>query len=420
MSNIAIEVDSLSKLYHVGGPQERYKTLRDTVRATFAAPWQRARKAYQTWQRKRQVTEAGETAFWALRDVGFEIKRGEVVGVIGGNGAGKSTLLKILSRIIEPTHGYAQIHGRVGSLLDVGTGFHPELTGRENLFLNGAILGMRRAEIERKFDEIIAFAEIERFIDTPVKHYSSGMYLRLAFAVAAHLEPEILLVDEVLAVGDAAFQKKCLGKMDEVAKEGRTVLFVSHNMGAVSSLCHSGLHLVRGQLNHRGPIEASVANYLRESQAATVYEKRHAPPLRAYIQSARILGEASVNTGEHIQLETVIHSTESFRFGLDWRIRSELGVPLAWGCPHLQFGQTELLEVGENRFRFDIGPLPLSEGSYRISLDIDVQQTEYVERIEDCLEFQIKSCVLGSPGHSIKALWNKGPVILPFVWEKSG
>jgi ABC-type polysaccharide/polyol phosphate transport system ATPase subunit len=418
MSNIAIEVDDLSKLYRVGGPQERYKTLRDTVRATFGAPVRRARTAYQAWQRKRREPEQDDTAFWALKDVGFQIKPGEVVGVIGGNGAGKSTLLKILSRIIEPTSGYAEIHGRVGSLLEVGTGFHPELTGRENLFLNGAILGMRRAEIERKFDEIIAFAEIERFIDTPVKHYSSGMYLRLAFAVAAHLEPEILLVDEVLAVGDAAFQKKCLGKMGEVAKEGRTVLFVSHNMGAVSSLCHSGLHLVRGNLNYRGPIESCVANYLRESQASTVYEKRHRPPLRAFIQSARLVGDASVNIGESIQIETVIISEESFRFGLDWRIRSELGVPLAWGCPHLQFGQTEMLHEGENKFLFDIGPLPLSEGSYRVSLDIDVPQTEYVERIEDCLEFQIKSCVLGSPGHSIKALWNKGPVILPFVWRK--
>lgn len=419
MSNIAITVDGLSKLYHIGGQQERYKTLRDTVKASVGAPMRRARSAWQSIRRKKNHTPNDSLAFWALKDIGFEIKRGEVVGVIGGNGAGKSTLLKILSRIIEPTEGYADIHGRVGSLLEVGTGFHPELSGRENLYLNGAILGMRRREIDRKFDEIVAFAEVDKFIDTPVKHYSSGMYLRLAFAVAAHLEPEILLVDEVLAVGDAAFQKKCLGKMGEVAKEGRTVLFVSHNMGAVSSLCHSGVHLVRGGLNFRGEIEECVANYLRESQAATVYEKRQPPKTRAWIQSARILGEGGIAHGEPLEFEMVVISQESFRMGLDWRIRSELGVPLIWGCPHLQYGQTEQLNVGENRFRFVIPSLPLSEGSYRMSLDIDVPQTEYVERIEDCLEFQIKSCVLGSPGHSIKAIWNKGPMILPFEWTRS-
>jgi len=418
MSNIAITVDGLGKLYHVGSQQERYKTFRDAVRNAFGKPVQRLRSTFQSFQRKNRQAKKDELAFWALKDVGFEIKQGEVVGVIGGNGAGKSTLLKILSRIIEPTEGYADIHGRVGSLLEVGTGFHPELSGRENLFLNGAILGMRKAEIARKFDEIVDFAEVEKFIDTPVKHYSSGMYLRLAFAVAAHLEPEILLVDEVLAVGDQAFQKKCLGKMGEVAKEGRTVLFVSHNMGAVGSLCNSGIHLVRGNLNYRGDVDECITNYLRASQAATVYEKRSPPKTRAWIQSARIVGESNINTGESIAIETTIISEESFRFGLDWRIRSELGVPLAWGCPHLQFGQTEMLDVGVNKFLFKIGPLWLSEGSYRVSLDIDVPQTEYVERIEDCLEFQVKSCVLGSPGHSIKAIWNRGPFILPFEWKR--
>ena len=208
-----------------------------------------------------------DTDLWALRDVSFEVKRGEVVGIIGRNGAGKSTLLKILSRITEPTAGSAKIHGRVGSLLEVGTGFHPELTGRENIYLNGAILGMRRAEIERKFDEIVAFAEIERFLDTPVKRYSSGMYVRLAFAVAAHLEPEILLVDEVLAVGDAQFQKKCLGKMGDVAKEGRTVLFVSHNMVAVQTLCQRAFWLDSGQLKAQGEVGTIVTTYLRAGLA---------------------------------------------------------------------------------------------------------------------------------------------------------
>jgi lipopolysaccharide transport system ATP-binding protein len=201
---------------------------------------------------------------WALKSVSFEVKRGEVLGVIGRNGAGKSTLLKILSRITEPTEGCVEIHGRVGSLLEVGTGFHSELTGRENIFLNGAILGMKKAEVARKFDEIVAFAEVEKFLDTPVKHYSSGMYMRLAFAVAAHFEPEILLVDEVLAVGDAAFQKKCIGKIRAVAGVGRTVVFVSHNMGAVNSLCTRALCMANGKIQAVGPTQDVVSDYLSE------------------------------------------------------------------------------------------------------------------------------------------------------------
>jgi lipopolysaccharide transport system ATP-binding protein len=234
MSYTAIRVDNLSKQYRIGGPQKKYETLRDTLANTLATPLRRAGKLL-----RGQATGAAEldATIWALRDVSFKVQRGEVVGIIGRNGAGKSTLLKILSRITEPTLGVAEIRGRVGSLLEVGTGFHQELTGRENIYLNGAILGMKRHEIEHKFDEIVAFAEVEKFIDTPVKHYSSGMHLRLAFAVAAHLEPEILLVDEVLAVGDAAFQKKCLNKMEDVGQQGRTVLFVSHNMPAITRLC---------------------------------------------------------------------------------------------------------------------------------------------------------------------------------------
>lgn len=212
---------------------------------------------------RQAAEEAAEESFWALNDVSFEIQRGDIVGIIGRNGAGKSTLLKILSRITEPTTGYADVNGRIGSLLEVGTGFHPELSGRENIFLNGAILGMRRAEIEQKFDEIVAFAEVKKFIDMPVKHYSSGMYLRLAFAVAAHLEPEILLVDEVLAVGDAAFQNRCLGKMGDIAKGGRTVLFISHNMGAVRSLCNKGILLNEGRVAEAGEISKVIEQYYR-------------------------------------------------------------------------------------------------------------------------------------------------------------
>ncbi len=257
MSDIAIRVENLSKLYRIGGKQEKYRTLRDTLSDAATAPFRRVRSAF---QRNGQARTEDNT-IWALKDVSFEVKRGEVVGVIGRNGAGKSTLLKILSRITEPSSGRAEIHGRVGSLLEVGTGFHPELTGRENIYLNGAILGMKRAELERRFDEIVDFAEVEKFIDTPVKHYSSGMYLRLAFAVAAHMETEILLVDEVLAVGDAQFQKKCLGKMGEVAQQGRTVLFVSHNMGAVRSLCNEGLLLDSGRLNQHGDISGTINAY---------------------------------------------------------------------------------------------------------------------------------------------------------------
>ena len=233
MSEVAISCDGLSKQYRIG-ERESYKALRDVITNAAASPFRRARAALSNGNGSATRNSKLETqnSFWALDDVSFEVKRGEVIGIIGRNGAGKSTLLKILSRITKPTKGHAKIHGRVGSLLEVGTGFHPELTGRENIYLNAAILGMRKAEVERKFDEIVAFAEVEKFIDTPVKRYSSGMYVRLAFAVAAHMETEVLLVDEVLAVGDAQFQKKCLGKMREIGKGGRTILFVSHNMSA--------------------------------------------------------------------------------------------------------------------------------------------------------------------------------------------
>ncbi len=253
MSNTAITVRNLSKLYRIGARQQRHDTLRDSIAAWFDAP--------KRWF-ARNGQAAREDTIWALKDVSFDVKHGEVVGIIGRNGAGKSTLLKILSRITKPTTGSVEIHGRVGSLLEVGTGFHPELTGRENIYLNGAILGMKRAEIDRKFDEIVAFAEIEKFLDTPVKRYSSGMYVRLAFAVAAHLEPEILIVDEVLAVGDAEFQKKCLGKMGDVAKEGRTVLFVSHNMAAIGGLCTESILLEQGAIVFRGSVSTTIGEYL--------------------------------------------------------------------------------------------------------------------------------------------------------------
>lgn len=265
MSDIAIRVQNLSKQYTIG-KREGYKTLRDTVADAVTVPFRHLMpNGNPSSNGNQQGNGERDTKFWALKDVSFEVKRGEVVGVIGRNGAGKSTLLKILSRITEPTEGHVQIQGRVASLLEVGTGFHQELTGRENIYLNGAILGMKRSEIQRKFDEIVAFSEVEKFIDTPVKHYSSGMYLRLAFAVAAHLEPEILLVDEVLAVGDAAFQKKCLGKMGEVAKEGRTIIFVSHDLTAIQMLCSVVIRFEGGSLKSIGTPWTQIASYSRDA-----------------------------------------------------------------------------------------------------------------------------------------------------------
>jgi lipopolysaccharide transport system ATP-binding protein len=269
MSSYAIRAEGLGKQYKIGVVTERYRTLRDNLGDIAFGPLRAARNAL---TRRGQPIPENEMV-WALKDVSFQVDKGEVLGVIGRNGAGKSTLLKILSRVTDPTEGMAEIHGRVGSLLEVGTGFHPELTGRENIYLNGAILGMKRAEIERKFDEMVAFSEVEKFIDTPVKRYSSGMYLRLAFAVAAHLEPEILVVDEVLAVGDAEFQRKCLGKMSDVAQEGRTVLFVSHNMSAILRLTQEALVLEKGRLVMRAPTPQAVDYYL-SSGYAMIGERR--------------------------------------------------------------------------------------------------------------------------------------------------
>lgn len=259
MNEVVIRVEGLGKQYRIGLAPERYRTLRDTLMNTAAQPFRAARNliAGSTIQKGD-----GKGIIWALRDVSFDVQRGQVLGIIGRNGAGKSTLLKILSRVTEPSEGSAMLHGRVGALLEVGTGFHLELTGRENIYLNGAILGMKRTEIERKFDEIVAFSEVEQFIDTPVKRYSSGMYLRLAFAVAAHLEPEILVVDEVLAVGDAEFQRKCLGKMSDVAQEGRTVLFVSHNMSAILRLTEQAIVLEKGRLVMQSPTAQAIDYYM--------------------------------------------------------------------------------------------------------------------------------------------------------------
>jgi len=265
MSDLAIHVEGLGKRYRIG-QRVGYHRLTETLTRALAAPF------------RKRIAPEGDGHFWALKDVSFSVKPGEVLGIIGRNGAGKSTLLKILSRVTEMTTGHVDLYGRIGSLLEVGTGFHPELTGRENIYLNGAILGMQRPEIRRRFDEIVAFAEVDQFLDTPVKHYSSGMYMRLAFAVAAHLEPEILIVDEVLAVGDAAFQAKCMDKMGAVAKGGRTILFVTHNMSAVERLCTSAMVLDRGGLLCAGEPAYAIARYLGSGRQISYHWQRAAPP----------------------------------------------------------------------------------------------------------------------------------------------
>lgn len=266
MPDTVIKVQNLSKQYRIGARRQGYKTFREAIVDTAKAPFRLARSLLSA---PSSLLSFADDTIWALKDVSFEVKRGEVVGIIGRNGAGKSTLLKVLSKITEPTKGRVELKGRVGSLLEVGTGFHPELTGHENIYLYGAILGMDRYEVTRKFDEIISFAELEQFVDTPVKRYSSGMYMRLAFAVAAHMETEILLVDEVLAVGDASFQKKCLGKMDDVAEQGRTIFLVSHNMGAISALCTRSLILDKGRVSFFGKTSDAISRYLHTTSNAS-------------------------------------------------------------------------------------------------------------------------------------------------------
>ncbi|HEY1338206.1 MAG TPA: ABC transporter ATP-binding protein [Bryobacteraceae bacterium] len=304
MSDIAIRVEGLSKRYRINGRQAKYRTIRESITTA-------ARSILHPMRRANGGSLNGRSeSIWALKDASFEVRHGEVVGLIGRNGAGKSTLLKLLSRITEPTGGYGEIRGRVGSLLEVGTGFHPELTGRENTFFNGAVLGMRRSDIARKFDAIVAFAEVEKFIDTPVKHYSTGMYLRLAFAVAAHLEPEILLVDEILAVGDLAFQRKCLGKMGDVAREGRTVLFVSHNMAAVRALCSRGILLDRGRVEFAGPTELAIYNY----QKSLSSKRTETSGVQVDFTDIQVNGQgyASIACGSEFDVSFTLHLNEGY------------------------------------------------------------------------------------------------------------
>jgi lipopolysaccharide transport system ATP-binding protein len=311
MSDTIVRVEGVGKQFRIAGVQPRYRALRDSLAEMATAPFRRARAVFQG-----RAVEGSEQKLWALRDVSFEVRRGEVLGIIGRNGAGKSTLLKVLSRITPPTTGRITLDGRVGSLLEVGTGFHPELSGRDNVYLNGAILGMRRTEIARQFDDIVEFAEIEQFIDTPVKHYSSGMYMRLAFAVAAHMEPEILVVDEVLAVGDMAFQKKCLGKMEAVSKAGRTVLFVSHNMRAIRNLCRRCLLLGGGRVLFDGGTAEATVQYQGQGQNLEIgaHTAVNNPELRRGDGAARFTGVSIEDVTGQCRFEFLMGETVRLKF----------------------------------------------------------------------------------------------------------
>lgn len=394
--NDAILAENLGKRYFIG-KQERYRTLRETLTELAASPFRRVGNLL-----KGHATGAADLheSFWALQDISFAIPEGAVVGIIGRNGAGKSTLLKILSRITEPSAGTARIRGRVGSLLEVGTGFHPELTGRENIFLNGAILGMGRGEILAKFDEIVGFAELEKFIDTPVKHYSSGMYLRLAFAVAAHLEPEILLVDEVLAVGDAAFQKKCLGKMGEVAGQGRTVLLVSHNLGAISHLCPTTLMLEKGRLEVYGSTDEVIGRYMAKvsTQLAVPLgdrtDRRGGGPMR--FASIRLTDPAgtqsgSLRSGDPGVFEIGYRSTSGkdlIKVLVQLHVADHIGNLLFTLSTHFtEVGRFETLPA-EGEIHCQLPALPLAAGVYTVSLGCSVNG-EFSDNVKEAFQFSL-------------------------------
>lgn len=397
-SDTVISVDNLSKSYLIGhdGPRENYHSLRDTL---VRHGKNYVRKAIDM-ARGRQIIQGDSVEeFWALKDVSFEVKRGDVLGIIGRNGAGKSTLLKILSRITEPTSGRVTLNGRVASLLEVGTGFHPELSGRENIFLNGAILGMARAEIKLKFDEIVDFAGVEKFLDTPVKRYSSGMYVRLAFAVAAHLEPEILIIDEVLAVGDVDFQRKCLGKMKDVAKGGRTVLFVSHNMSAVRNLCRHGILIQNGKITHMGESDIVVDRFLANS-AHTISDS---PVWEC---------ASSVSTGPFLERVVISPGTT-----VDRCQKLEIGIHIGGDIPprlvvslHLWDSSDRLVVHSSDEFGLNAGNSAkrsavldtnlLNTGHYRIELTLAVRNVILYETVQSAGQFTVTDQKFSLPGTS--------------------
>ena len=414
MSDVAIRVEHLSKQYQLGGRETAfsYQTFREALIRAAAAP-------LQWFKGERRKPDK----FWALDDISLEIKQGEAVGIIGRNGAGKSTLLKILSSITAPTRGRVELYGRVGSLLEVGTGFHPELTGRENIFLNGAILGMSHREIQRKFDEIVAFAEVEKFLDTPVKYYSSGMYVRLAFGVAAHLEPDILVVDEVLAVGDAEFQKKCLGKMSDVAQGGRTVLFVSHNMGAITRLCAQTILLRAGKVVAFGETGAIVHQYLtqgKDNNADFVLDPARKPESNMVFTRVSVLGrdgmpqgEISVLDGFRISLEVFVRGAEE-GVEIDFIVTNQSGVVVFASELSANKSISPNFSPGTFNFTVEIPPNFLTPGTYTISPGIHRPNLKLFDFCPDIVSFTILET--GS------ALWmysgaNIGVILVDFPWQ---
>lgn len=392
MSDTVIQVENLGKKYVIGHQQAgayQYNALRDVITDGVRSLGRKIRHP------RKAMMPPNQEEFWALKDVSFEVKRGEVVGIIGRNGAGKSTLLKLLSRITEPTTGRIKLKGRVASLLEVGTGFHPELTGRENIFLNGAILGMSKAEINRKFDEIVEFAEISRFLDTPVKRYSSGMYVRLAFAVAAHLEPEILVVDEVLAVGDVTFQKKCLGKMQNVGREGRTVLFVSHNMSAIEFLCGRGVVLESGRIAIEGSIESAINFYLEQASDIATNSRLYERKDRKGSGKVKAIDFQSIDTNEKSPVLT-LQSGRNYTFKITCEnkenfILKDIVVSLDFyderGNRILLFrsnftNSALVLPPGISSILCKVNDFPLAPGSYSISIFLSCADSETLDFIQ--------------------------------------
>jgi len=413
--SVAISICGLGKQYKIGAAQERAKTLRDAITNVATAPVRRLRHA--------GSSSGHVSTFWALRDVSFDVEPGQVIGIIGRNGAGKSTLLKILSRITEPTTGRAVINGRLGSLLEVGTGFHQELSGRENIYLNGAILGMSRAEIGRKFDEIVAFSEIAEFLDTPVKRYSSGMFVRLAFAVAAHLDPEILLVDEVLAVGDLNFQRKCLGQMERIAGTGRTVFFVSHNMNAVRGLCTRAVQIEGGRLVADGPADEVVRDYIAQQiGSASVLELPRAlgKEDELLITAVRVLDDAGSSAGPFHSSRPIIVEidVDVARTNAAYQVGFDL---LAGGGPALRTWHTDgppddwpELGPGHNRLRCVVPAGMLNEGSYAVAPRADVFRSHWIINGDEAIWFEVVKDHLESPFSWVR---NPGPVAPLLDWQ---
>jgi ABC-type polysaccharide/polyol phosphate transport system ATPase subunit len=413
-SSLAIDIAGVSKRYTIGAA-DHATTFRESIVSMAVAPWRRL----------RQLGGHGTAAtdFWALRDVSFDVRIGDVVGIIGPNGAGKSTLLKVLSRITPPTSGHIDLDGRVSSLLEVGTGFHPELTGRENIFLNGAILGMYRSEIRRKFDAIVGFAGLEQFIDTPVKHYSSGMYVRLAFSVAAHLEPEILIIDEVLSVGDLHFRNRCLGRMREMRDEGRTVLFVSHDLTSVRQLCNRAVMLLGGRVNQDGAPDEVTRNYEQmnrePSLAAGGGAERLNPPPHYHLQRVELRNAAgAITRGFDAGDVMEIHLWSSGRapgdsFTAEFKLLNEAEELISFGSAN-PVRDTYYL-AGQQHFICRLGPLPLTEGSYSFSFTVRVWNQERWDFWEKAIGFEIQRCDLFKTGHGINNLHN-GDFVIQQEW----